>query len=84
MEARAFGSGPRTHWRRPRLGPADWLVLAAAGGAVGLFVLARALGQAVDWFPYPTLVWPDVGPLPVAACLLLLVPVVPWSRRSTA
>ena len=82
MEARAFGSGPRTHWRRPGLAAGDRLVLAAAGAAAALFVLARVLGWAADWAPYPTLTWPAVHPLPVAAALLLAVPTLPWSRRS--
>ena len=83
MEARAFGSGPRTHWQRPRMRPGDWLVVAASAAAAGLFVLSRSAGWAADWFPYPALTWPAVSPAPVAACLLLLVPVLPWSRRST-
>jgi len=84
MEARAFGSGPRTHWRRPRLGPGDRLVVAAAGAAAALFVLARLLGWAADWEPYPLLTWPAVHPVPALAALLLAIPVRTWSRRSTA
>ena len=84
MEARAFGSGPRTHWRRARLAAGDRLVVCAAAAAAGLFVLARVLGWAADWAPYPSLTAPDVHPLPAAAALLLAVPALPWSRRSRA
>ncbi|HEY7199112.1 MAG TPA: energy-coupling factor transporter transmembrane component T, partial [Candidatus Dormibacteraeota bacterium] len=82
MEARAFGSGPRTHWRRPRLRPGDRLVVSAAAAAAALFVLARLLGLAADWEPYPSLSWPAVHPLAVLPALLLAVPVVVWSPRS--
>lgn len=82
MEARAFGSGPRTHWRRPRLRPGGRLVVTAAAAAAALFVLARLLGLAADWEPYPSLGWPAVHPVPVLAALLLAVPVVVWSPRS--
>jgi energy-coupling factor transport system permease protein len=84
MEARGFGSGPRTHLRRPRLARADWLVLAASALAAGSFLLSRAAGWAADWYPYPFLQWPEVSALPAAACLLLAVPVLPWWRRSRA
>lgn len=78
MEARAFGSGPRTHLRRIALQPPDWLVLAAAGAAAAGFAAARVVGWAADWYPYPSLTWPEVSPLPVAACLLLAAPVLVW------
>jgi len=84
MEARGFGSGPRTYLRRPRLGGADWLVLAASALAAASFALARLVGWVADWYPYPFLRWPEVSPLPVVACLLLAVPVLPWWRRSPA
>jgi energy-coupling factor transport system permease protein len=82
MEARAFGSGPRTHWLRPRMGRGDRVVVAAAAAAALLMVLSRIVGWALDWQPYPELTVPDVHPAPVLAALLLAVPVVPWSRRS--
>jgi energy-coupling factor transport system permease protein len=78
MEARAFGSGPRTHLRRVRLGPPDWLVVAASGAAAAGFVAARVAGTVADWYPYPSLTWPEVSPLPIAACLLLAAPVLVW------
>lgn len=84
MEARAFGSGPRTHWRRARMGGRDRLVVGTAAAAAGLFVLARVAGWAADWEPYPALTWPAVHPLPAAAALALAVPVLTWSRRSPA
>lgn len=82
MEARAFGSGPRTQWRRPRMAAGDRVALGAAGAAAALFVLARVAGWAADWEPYPALTWPAVHPLPAAAALALAVPVLTWSRRS--
>lgn len=78
MEARAFGSGPRTHLRRPRLAPMDWLVIGAASAAVTGFTVAHVFGLAADWYPYPRLQWPQVSLVPAAACLLLAVPALPW------
>jgi len=81
MEARGFGSGPRTAYRRPRLGPADWLVISAAVLATAGLLTSRAAGWAADWYPYPTLQWPVVELRPLASCLLLLAPVMAWRRR---
>ncbi|HEX6548524.1 MAG TPA: energy-coupling factor transporter transmembrane component T [Candidatus Dormibacteraeota bacterium] len=83
MEARAYGSGSRTTYAALRWTRADLAVLAACGLAALLFVVARALGQAVDWFPYPYLRAPELSPLGIVACLLLLVGPLAWrSRRS--
>jgi energy-coupling factor transport system permease protein len=81
MEARGFASGPRTAYRRPGLETADWVVIASAALAVGLFAFSRAAGWATDWYAYPTLVAPAVDPRPLLACLLLLAPVLAWRRR---
>jgi energy-coupling factor transport system permease protein len=81
MDARGFASGPRTSYRRPGLRAADWLVIATAALAVIVFAVSRAAGWAADWYPYPTLVAPEVDPRPLAACLLLLTPVLAWRRR---
>ena len=85
MEARAFGSGPRTRldpgpWRLP-----DAIVAVAAAAAAAIVVAGRVSGAVADWYPYPSLSAPPVAPLFVVACLLLAVPLVPWpSRASTA
>lgn len=83
MEARAFGSGPRTQLEPPRMSVADWLSVAVAGSAVTLFVLAEVTGQVTDWFAYPALQVPSLSQLPAFACLLLVVPAILWrSPRS--
>ena len=80
MEARAFGSGPRTRyapggWRRR-----DVVIAAAALVAIGLVVVTRLLGGAPDWYPYPVVTMPTIEPAMVVACLLLSPPALPWSR----
>ena len=81
MEARGYGSGPRSHVRPPRLHANDWLLVAASALAAVLFVLSRVSGLAADWYPFPTLAPPEVAALPLSACLLLFAPVVTcrWS-----
>lgn len=81
MEARGFGSGPRTSVTPARLQPADWLLIAASALALAFFIASRAAGWAVDWFGYPTLVAPSVDLRPLAACLLLFTPVLIWRSR---
>jgi energy-coupling factor transport system permease protein len=81
MEARGFGSGARTTLTPHSLRRSDWLVVAASGVALGAFAVARATGWAADWFPYPTLTLPTIHPVPIAACLLLLTPVLVWRSR---
>jgi len=78
MEARAFGSGPRTRYRPPAWSAADGAVAAAAGLSLALLIAARALGLLADWHPYPYLVLPVITPLGVAACLPLFVPAWLW------
>jgi energy-coupling factor transport system permease protein len=76
MEARGYGSGPRSHVRPLRLSSVDWVVVAASGLAALLFALSRAAGWATDWYPFPTLAPPEVAAGPLAACLLLFTPVL--------
>ncbi|HVA87407.1 MAG TPA: ATP-binding cassette domain-containing protein, partial [Candidatus Saccharimonadales bacterium] len=78
MEARAFASGPRSRYEPRRLGRTGWLALASAASALGLYLVARIDGAAVDWQPYPSLTFPSLDPLVVAACLVLAVPGLPW------
>ena len=85
MEARAYGSGRRSRAVPARWRPSDLVVLAAAGFSLGLVVASRAAGLDVDWSPFPAPVAPTISPLPVAAALLLLTPLLAWrSSTSTA
>ena len=81
MEARGFGSGPRTAYQRPRLSSRDWFVFAGAAVAVARFLASRAAGWAVDWYAYPALQAPAIDPRPLVACLFLFAPVMAWRRR---
>ncbi|TMF88402.1 MAG: hypothetical protein E6I08_07390 [Chloroflexi bacterium] len=78
MEARGFGSGPRTRFRPAPLVRADLLLLAGAALSMALLVAARLLGQAADWLPYPYLRLPAVTPLGVIAYLPLFLPAWLW------
>jgi energy-coupling factor transport system permease protein len=74
MEARGFGSGPRTgyavsSWRRR-----DVAIAASATAVAALFIGLRLAGVAVDWYPYPTLYLPPINPVLVAGCLALALP----------
>jgi energy-coupling factor transport system permease protein len=81
MEARGYGSGPRTALRRVGWRRADTLIAVAAPAALAGFFAARPS----DWYPYPALVAPPVDPPALLACLVLLLPALPWlrSRAST-
>jgi len=82
MESRAYGSGRRTSFSKPRWRLQDSLVVAAAGVAVSVFVAARALGAAADWHAYPSLTVPELDLPVLAAGLLLFVPaLIPASGR---
>jgi energy-coupling factor transport system permease protein len=78
MEARGFGSGPRTYVSRPHMRGSDWLVTAASLAAVVLFTVSTAAGWAAPWYAYPSLVAPEIDMRPLIACLLLLSPVLVW------
>lgn len=80
MEARGFGSGPRTRYQGRAMGPWDWLVAGLAALAALGFAGALAAGRLPEWQPYPALSPPLVSPLLVGACLLLLAPVLAWGR----
>jgi energy-coupling factor transport system permease protein len=82
MEARGFGSGPRTALRPAPLRTRDWGLIAAAAVAVSLFVAARAAGWAAEWQPYPAVALPSVDPVSLLGCLLLFAPVVAWRSRA--
>lgn len=82
MEARGFGSGPRTSLKPAPLRASDWLLIAASAAAVVTFVAAHVAGWEADWFPYPTLSAPAVDVRPLASCLLLFAPVLIWRSRA--
>ena len=82
MEARGFGSGPRTAVQPARLQRSDWLLIAASGAALAIFLVSQALGWAAPWYAYPTLTSPSIQLVPLAACVLLLAPVLVWPSRN--
>lgn len=82
MEARGFGSGPRTALKSAPLRSSDWVLVATSAAAVLAFVGARAAGFAADWYPYPTIAAPHVDAVSLAACLLLFAPVFIWRSRA--
>ena len=74
MEARAYGSGPRTRFVEASWTGFDSLLVVAAATAVVLFFAF----PTPDWYPYPALSLPPVDVRQVAACLLLLTPALRW------
>jgi energy-coupling factor transport system permease protein len=82
MEARGFGSGPRTAVKPARLQGSDWLLIAASGAALVIFLVSQTLGWAAPWYAYPTLTPPSIDLRPLVAGVLLLAPVVVWRSRS--
>lgn len=82
MEARGFGSGPRTAFKSSPLRRSDWLLVAASATAVIVFIAASAAGWAPAWYPYPTLASPSIDGVSLGACLLLFAPVVAWRSRA--
>jgi energy-coupling factor transport system permease protein len=81
MEARGFGSGPRTSVTPARLRRSDWLLIGASAAALAIFAISQAKGWAAPWYAYPTLTPPSIDWTPLAACLLLLAPVLVWRSR---
>jgi energy-coupling factor transport system permease protein len=73
MEARAFGSGPRT----AALGGerSGWSVATAIVSLLALvvFVIARLHGVSGAWYPYPTPSTPDVSALALAPAFVFAV-----------
>jgi len=74
MEARAYGSGPRTRFSESSWTWFDSVVVAVSAAAVVLFFAF----PTPDWFPYPALSLPPIDVRQVAACLLLLTPGLRW------
>jgi energy-coupling factor transport system permease protein len=82
MEARGFGSGPRTSMDTGKLTQNDWLLIAMSAIAVAIFVLAHLAGWAADWYPYPSITVPAIDIRPLMACCLLFTPAVLWRSRA--
>jgi energy-coupling factor transport system permease protein len=80
MEARGFGSGPRTRFATARMDLAAMLVVVCSLAAIVVTVVARVSGSLPDWYPFPTVTVPEVAVLPLAACILLTAPLVAWRR----
>jgi energy-coupling factor transport system permease protein len=80
MEARGFGSGPRTRYATAPLDRAAALVIVCSLAAVVVTVVARVTGALPDWYPFPLVTVPDIAVLPIAACFLLTAPLVAWRR----
>ena len=78
MEARAYGSGPRTSFGQARWRAADTVLVAASAVVAAGFLLARQQGLAGDWHAYPGLSLPDLQPAPLLLCLLLFLPALRW------
>ena len=74
MEARGWGSGPRTHYLVARRSWFDVAVAATALVAGAAFLALRATGAVADWYPFPTVPPLSVNPLALACCLVLLLP----------
>jgi energy-coupling factor transport system permease protein len=82
MEARGYGSGPRTTIASRQMMRGDWWLVAASALAIGLFIASQVAGWAADWAPYPILSAPAVDARPVIACVLLFAPVWLWRSRT--
>ena len=82
MEARGFGSASRSAFQKRNLEWDHWMVIAASGLAVVLFIADHAMGGAKDWFAYPSLTAPQLDLPGLIACLLLFIPVLVWSRHA--
>lgn len=80
MESRGFGAGPRTRYATPRMRLDGMLVLFGAAAAAVCAVAARATGALPDWYPFPTALLPSTTLAGLAACALLVLPLVRWQR----
>jgi len=74
MEARAFGSGPRTALTTSRWRVTDLVIAATSAAAIGGFIAALVFGQLPAWQPYPALTLPTLSWWPALCCLGLFIP----------
>jgi energy-coupling factor transport system permease protein len=82
MEARGFGSGPRTSMDARKLTQNDWLLITTSAIAVATIMLSHIAGWAAGWYPYPSISMPSVDIRPLIACSLLFTPAVLWRSRA--
>jgi energy-coupling factor transport system permease protein len=82
MEARGFGSGPRTSMDTRKLSQSDWLLITTSAIAVAMFILTHIAGWAAEWYPYPSITIPEIDIRPLIACCLLFTPAVLWRSRA--
>jgi len=80
MEARGYGSGPRTHYSEQPWHRGDVVVAIVAPVAAAVLVALRVAGAIGDWYPFPELTWPAVQVGGVACCLALALPLLVWRR----
>ncbi|HUY96545.1 MAG TPA: energy-coupling factor transporter transmembrane component T [Verrucomicrobiae bacterium] len=73
MEARGFGTGPRTAYRVATRSRGDRARLACAATALGLFLAASLTGGDPVWYPYPSPTGPVLAPAVLGACALLIL-----------
>jgi energy-coupling factor transport system permease protein len=71
MDARAFGSGPRTVVKGGGRSSGSTLVTAGSVVAVAALLAARLHGVSATWYPYPTPSAPDVAVLALVPAVVL-------------
>ena len=74
MEARGWGSGPRTRYLPPRRSSFDVAVAVSALLAGAAFLVLRGTGAVPDWYPFPTIPPLSVNVAALACCLVLILP----------
>jgi energy-coupling factor transport system permease protein len=74
MEARGFGTGPRSSYVISSTNRGDLVLLASAIVALCAWLGALLSGLVRDWVPSPGLSVPDVSGLPLLSCLVLSLP----------
>lgn len=82
MEARGFGSGPRTTYESAALSQKDWILIGASGVALMLFLIAAFAGLSPQWHPYPTLTMPSLDAVSIGGCIVLFTPVLMWRSHA--
>jgi energy-coupling factor transport system permease protein len=80
MEARGYGSGPRTHYSEQVWHRRDGVVAIVAPLAAAVFVVLRITRGIADWYPFPDLTWPPMELTGVICCLALSIPLLAWRR----
>lgn len=74
MEARGWGSGPRTRYLAARRSWFDVAVAVSALLAGTAFLALRAAGAVPDWYPFPAVPPLSVNAAALACCLALILP----------